>query len=294
MRRGKTRTLGSMAEPARELSAAEQLAYCTVRIETDVGTGTGFFYRMAVEENGKHVPVIITNKHVVSGSSKGQFLISRSDEQGLPDLSRHETFTFERFPTHWFPHPVDGIDLCAMPIAPILNTAQERKIPLFYRALDSTFIPTQGELQELSPVEDITMIGYPNGLWDRVHNMPIFRRGITATHPRLDWNGKPEFLIDAACFPGSSGSPVFLFNQGGYFAKGGLMLGAGRLKILGVLYAGPQHTVTGEIQIVTIPTVNKPMAFSTIPNNLGIVIRATALSELESALVRQVKENNAA
>jgi hypothetical protein len=279
-----------MGEAPRELSAAEQLAHSTVRIETDTGTGTGFFYRMAVEENGQHIPVIVTNKHVIAGSSKGQFLISRADPQGLPDLTRHETYVFENFPSHWFPHPVDGIDLCAMPIAPILVGAQKAGVSLFFRALDSTFIPTRDELHELSPVEDITMIGYPNGLWDRVHNMPIFRRGITATHPRLDWNGKPEFLIDAACFPGSSGSPVFLYNQGGYFSKGGLMLGAGRLKILGVLYAGPQHTVTGEIQIVTVPTVDKPVAFSTIPNNLGMVVRATALNELESALVEQVKE----
>jgi hypothetical protein len=133
------------------------------------------------------------------------------------------------------------------------------------------------------------MIGYPNGLWDSVHNMPIFRRGITATHPRLDWNGKPEFLIDAACFPGSSGSPVFLLNEGGYFSRGGLRLGSGRLKLLGVLYAGPQHTVEGEIKIVNVPIQNKPIALSAIPNNLGIVIRSTALKDIEAALLSRVK-----
>lgn len=272
------------------LSVGEQLAHCTVRIETDLGTGTGFFYRMALDQGGVHIPVIITNKHVIHGSSKGRFLISRAGANGLPDLTRHESYIFENFSSNWFPDPVDGIDLCAMPIAPILIEAQKRGLTLFYKSLDSSLIPSPKELDELNAIEDITMIGYPNGLWDEVHNMPIFRRGITATHPRLDWNGKPEFLIDAACFPGSSGSPVFLFNQGGYFSRAGLTLGGVRLKLLGVLYAGPQHTVTGEIQIVTVPIVDKPVAFSTIPNNLGMVIRATALRELESGLTARLQQ----
>lgn len=52
------------------------------------------------------------------------------------------------------------------------------------------------------------MVGYPDGIWDEFNNQPIVRRGITATHPKNDFNGKGEFLIDAVCFPGSSGSPV--------------------------------------------------------------------------------------
>lgn len=280
------------APAAPQLSITEQLAYSTVRIETDTGTGTGFFYRFSVQESGWHIPAIVTNKHVVDGTSKGKFLISRAQTDGLPDLKHHETFAFGDFPKLWTLHPSKDIDLCAMPIAPILAKAREAKIPLFYRSIDSTLIPKPAELEELNPVEDITMVGYPNGLWDRVHNMPIFRRGITATHPKLDWNGNPEFLIDAACFPGSSGSPVFLLNEGGYFTKQGFNLGGVRIKLLGILYAGPQHTVEGEIKIVTVPTQNKPIALSTIPNNLGIVIRATALLEFDALFLAHAKANN--
>ena len=131
-------------------------------------------------------------------------------------------------------------------------------------------------------MEEITMVGYPNGIWDQVNNMPIFRRGITATHPNLDWNGKSEFLIDAACFPGSSGSPVFLYNQIGYATKSkGMTIGPSRVKLLGILYAGPQHTASGEIKIVAVPTQNVPVAFTSIPNNLGIVIKAVNLEAFE-------------
>ena len=65
---------------------------------------------------------------------------------------------------------------------------------------------------------------------------------------------KKEFLIDAACFPGSSGSPVLICNVGAYRDKqGNLNLGSSRVLFVGVLYAGPQLTVTGDIRIVSVP-----------------------------------------
>ncbi|MCY1522101.1 hypothetical protein D9M68_569460 [compost metagenome] len=55
-----------------------------------------------------------------------------------------------------------------------------------------------------------------------------------------------------------------------------------RVKLLGVLYAGPQHTATGSIQVVNIPTRQEPIAISRIPNNLGIIIKAKKILELET------------
>ncbi|MFM8925860.1 MAG: hypothetical protein ACKOFS_18620, partial [Microcystis panniformis] len=51
-------------------------------------------------------------------------------------------------------------------------------------------------------------------------------------------------------------------------------IGGHRIFFLGILYSGPQHTATGELQIVNVPNLQKPMTFSRIPNNLGIVIKA--------------------
>jgi hypothetical protein len=133
-------------------------------------------------------------------------------------------------------------------------------------------------------MEDIIMIGYPNGIWDAKHNLPIIRRGITATHPKLSYNGKPEFLIDAACFPGSSGSPVFLANIGSYVSPDGALCAGNRIALLGTLYAGPQHTATGEVVVVEVPTDTRAMAISTIPNNLGLVIHSSKLLDFEPIL----------
>ena len=61
-----------------------------------------------------------------------------------------------------------------------------------------------------------------------------------------------------------------------------MTIGPGRLKLLGALYAGPQHTVSGEVKVVTVPTQNIPVAISTIPNNLGMVIKTTKLKMFEA------------
>ena len=273
------------------LSNSEQLAHSTVRIETSKasseGSGTGFFYRFA--DNGDtHIPAIVTNKHVIEGSLRGSFVLTEKGDDENPVYGKYRRFYFDNFQSRWLLHPDKEVDLCVMPIAPILHQAREQDMNFFYIPLEKSLLLIEEELNDLILMEDIVMVGYPNGIWDEKNNMPIFRKGITATHPNLDWNGRPEFLIDAACFPGSSGSPVFLFNQGGYATKsGGLKIGPSRVKLLGALYAGPQHTVSGEIKVVQVPTQNVAVSVSSIPNNLGIVIKSSQLAAFDHILRKQ-------
>ncbi len=267
------------------LSISEQLAHSTVRIETSTasggGSGTGFFYRFA-DKGDAYVPAIVTNKHVIEGSLSGSFVLTEKGDDENPIYGKYQRFYFDNFQSRWTPHPDKEVDLCAMPIAPLLHQAKELELNFFYVSLDKSLLLTEEGLNDLILMEDVVMVGYPNGIWDEKNNMPIFRKGITATHPNLDWNGRPEFLIDAACFPGSSGSPVFLFNQGGYATKsGGLVISPSRVKLLGALYAGPQHTVSGEIKIVQVPTQNVAVAVASIPNNLGMVIKSSQLTAFD-------------
>ncbi len=267
------------------LGAAEQLAHSTVRIECDlpggmIGTGTGFFY--SLDKNGnQHVPVIITNKHVVTGAVKGRFLLTLQDTAGSPAIGTYQAFELDAFERRWVQHPDPNVDLCAMPIASLLRAAEQRKQKFFYVPFEKNLIPADAEILDMIGLENITMIGYPNGLWDRKNNLPIFRRGVLATDYKYDWNGKKEFLIDAACFPGSSGSPVMLFDVAGYQTRKGTFLGSSRIKLLGVLYAGPQHTIEGEVKVVLVPTQQKAVAVAGIPNNLGIIIKAEQLLAFE-------------
>ena len=269
------------------LSIYEQLAFCTARIETEdfsgnSYSGTGFFFTLNIK--GQNVPLLVTNKHVVRGMKKGKFLCTVADENGNPDYANHFVFNVENeFERMWTFHPQDDVDLCALAIAPLVRAASIQGKNLFYRTLEESFIPNSTTLKDLDAVEEVVMIGYPNGLWDQVNNMPIIRRGITATNVTLDYNGKKEFLIDAACFPGSSGSPVLICNVGGYTSKfGSLNWGKSRVFLLGILYAGPQMRVTGDLQLITVPeNQQKTVSVSQIPNNLGFIIKAERLLELK-------------
>lgn len=262
------------------LSVLEQICFSTTRIETEDEdgskySGTGFFYDLHVDD--KILPLLITNKHVVRNMNKGLFKITTADSEGNPVYDKHFTFVCkENFEKQWIPHPDSKVDLCILPINPMLEKAIEDGYKLFYRALDNILIPNEEQINGLDAIEDVIMIGYPNGLWDSVNNMPIIRRGITATSVNLDYEGRKEFLIDAACFPGSSGSPIMICDIGGYRDKrGNLNWGASRVFLLGILYAGPQLTVTGDVKVVTIPNVQqKAIAVSHIPNNLGYIIKS--------------------
>jgi hypothetical protein len=184
----------------------------------------------------------------------------------------------------WVKHPDPDVDLCILPVAPLASRADKQGKRLFYITLHPAMIPTDGELAELTAIEDVVMVGYPVGIWDSANNMPVIRRGITATHPAKDYEGLTQFMIDAACFPGSSGSPVFLFNRGSYPLKsGGIALGD-RVKLLGILHAGPRYNAKGEIQIENVPTGQKLVAFSKVPINLGIVVKGKRLMDFEPVL----------
>ena len=286
-----------MASQQSVFSISEQLAYSTVRIECKSadgkrGTGTGFFFTF-LQTKDSSVPTIITNKHVVRNAVTGTFHLTVVDGNGLPIVGANsfKSIQLDNFEKRWIPHPDDKIDLAAMPIAPLLDKAENQGISFFFRSLNPEWVATDEFLADLTAVEDILMVGYPNGIWDSYNNSPIFRTGVTATHPAWNYNAKSEFMIDAACFPGSSGSPVLLWNPSSYQEKksGTVVIGS-RIKLLGVLYAGPRHTATGEVKVVEVPSKLDTVAVSLIPNNLGNVIKAREILKFEPIFEAMAKK----
>ncbi|MEZ5558644.1 MAG: serine protease [Pseudomonadales bacterium] len=272
------------------LTVPEQLMHATVRIECslDAGgtsTGTGFFFRF-LDDGVNHVPVIVTNKHVIAGATRGAFHLTRKGPNGDPLLGDHHRVEFDNFQNLWIPHPSEHVDLTVFPVASVINQASKADLNYFYITLAPNLIPDETATEDLSGLDDIVMVGYPNGLWDSKNNLPIFRAGCTATHPKYDYEGMPYFLIDCACFPGSSGSPVFVYNPSGYKTRSGsIKMGAERLIFLGALFAGPQHVAEGSISVVEVPELaHVPRAISRIPNNLGFVVKSQTLLDFEPIL----------
>lgn len=276
-----------------DLSVVEQLSFSTVRIEAElpdgsISTGTGFFY--AIKLDNQHIPIIITNKHVVKDTIVGKFRFTLKNESGGPDYGNNFDCQIIDFKDAWTDHPDPDVDLCAMPIAEVQNLTinQSSKEP-FYIPLNSDIIPSLSDIEELIGMEEVKMIGYPNGLWDEIYNMPLYRQGVLASNYKFDWKGKKEFIVDLSVFPGSSGSPVFLLDENGYRTKKGTILGSTRFKLLGIVYKTFLHHIEGDIYSVNIPTNQQNIALSSMPNNLGLVIKSERLLDFEDIFKQKLK-----
>lgn len=270
------------------LSTAEKLLYSTVKITAfsngePIGTGTGFF-TIFNKTHDSNTPVLITNKHVVFGADKIRIKCHTADQDKPYGKLIDVDINLDRIVVD---HPDKGIDLCAIFINPIAQHALSQQTPIFYVPITMDLIPDDNDWQYFDAIEKVTMVGCPNGLSDTVNNFPIVRQGITATSPSKPYNGKEEFMVDMACFPGSSGSPVFLYNDGDYLDRktGSRIIGGTRLKLLGVLYAGPQFTSSGQI------ILNKGSHFKIDSMmHLGIVVKSSELKVLESLVLEILKD----
>lgn len=164
----------------------------------------------------QHIPVTVINKHVVRGATKDKFLMTLQIADDTPNVGQDQTFELSSFERRWFPHPDPEVNLCVLPITQLVREAAKIEKRLFFVPLDSSLIPTPADLDSTVELEAIVMVGHPNGLWDSTNNLPIFRKGVHVIDYKRHWNGKNEFLINSACFPGLSGSPVMLFEIGSY------------------------------------------------------------------------------
>ena len=194
-----------------ELYPSERLAFCTTRLECTTpgggsSFGTGFFF--ALPRADGQVTILVTNKHVIEDATSVRFDLTRTSAGGAPRIGKTVEIDAMEEGLEWVNHPDSSVDLCALPMDSVVQTLTKQGSAPFYVALAADLIPTPDEIALVTALEPIIMVGYPIGLSDEVNRMPVFRQGVTATDPRLNYQGNKEFLIDAACFPGSSGSPV--------------------------------------------------------------------------------------
>lgn len=263
----------------------DQFAKSTVKIVCDNNTsGTGFFFNFQVNST-ELVPSIITNRHVLEGINSIRLVFSTndyfsSDERTVSKFDINYSDIQHRIVYHSDPE----IDLCALLITPIIEHQISKGLHFEMSYLSMEDIPSDEQLEGLRFVEELTMVGYPNGISDERNNFPIFRKGTTASHPGVDFNGKPECVIDMTVTPGSSGSPVFVYNSNGYKEKNGsLVLGSERLIFLGVNKAVFTISTIGEI--IEVPAPTKAVSLSSVGINLGIIVKSNAIRDIEKQIL---------
>lgn len=167
-----------------------------------------------------------------------------------------------------------------MCILPLCDNYFAGQIP-FYRTVEKSIIPSEEDLLDLSAVEDLLMVGYPQGLYDIKNNFPLFRQGISASHPAFDRNGKSEFLADIASFPGSSGSPVFIYDKHSYQKGNTTHVASPRILFMGVINLAHLIRVGGDVK-GSIPELLNMKSETLVYSHLGHVIQAQKVLSFEN------------
>lgn len=206
------------------------------------GSGTGFFYSYQVNEDKKdHYSFLVTNRHVVEGCLGFSFIM-KPQIKGKNFLGHEETISLNQ--DFWI-YPEDArIDLAVLEVGKFFNMLadQGRSYHYVYQT-QYGIMPDRDADKFLDAVEDVYFPGYPQGLSDKYNNIPLIRKGITSTPYYLPFNGEEKFIIDAEVFPGSSGSPVFLYFPKGHIGKNNEPISGSIL--LGVLTQSLNENKTG-------------------------------------------------
>ncbi len=253
----------------------DQLFFVTIRIETKlkdgIGVSTGFVVEYPVDKD-KRLFFLVTNRHAVEQAETGKFFFMRSDGAN-PILGERYDININNFKASWFGHPDPGIDVAIMPLGPVLSEIDRKGWKIFFKSIPVDVFTSDREARELDAIEEIIFVGYPNGLFDVKNYLPVARKGTTATPLMVDYNGRPEFMIDASVFLGSSGSPVFLSRQPS---------GPGtseRPYFLGLVSGAAFRAESGTIDFMKSPDQSAAVFNYNQLLNLGVVVKARAVAE---------------
>lgn len=292
IKEGVSKTQGQLSDYVSERDSiakfklADFLSYTTVQIYSILGNGrarygTGFFYQFKLEDSEKVIPVIVSNRHVVKGSRGAILRFTTINNNHLDKIIEYH---LQYRNTGWLFHPTNDVDLAFLPMEPVFQDIRNQLgTPALNYQFSSVMIPSPDRFDEIVQMEDVHMIGYPDGICDRVNNQPIFRKGSLATRPNKDYQGKRDFLINMPIYGGSSGSPVL--RQTKEHIPGGCV---DRTELIGIVCRTYQHSVTGVVKVVGSESgrvsLSNHVVSVLIPNGLGVVIHASRLIEMEKWL----------
>lgn len=252
----------------------DDVLFSTVRITTvdeqqrGQSFGTGFLCRVTFDET-KLALLLISNRHVL-GAEENVVLHfhEREADRQAPALGGVFSTEIERlvYPELYVAHPDEGIDLACLNLSNLLDP----QYPIFWRHLFPDMFATFGGSESWNVGDEVAFVGYPDGRFDATHNLPLVRTGHIASMPRVDFNDRPQLVIDAQVFPGSSGSPVLGWEPT-----------ANELRLLGVV----TETMIRHERLTPVEQAASYVQMI----GLGIVIKATKVQELIHAVVSKAR-----
>ena len=167
-----------------------------------VGTATGFFYT-----HGGQL-YLVTNRHVVADDA-GKIrpdalrITIHTDARDVRKTVDIDVPLYRDGKPRWRPQRARESQ------ADIAIVELDQRV--FREGVVLTSLSKDDFLPEgcpISPGESLMVIGYPRGLHDEVHQLPIVRNATASSAYGIPFQGAPFFLVDADLHPGMSGSPV--------------------------------------------------------------------------------------
>lgn len=267
-------------------SATKKLLFNTVRVDIvqeDGSEGSGTAFLVSHRHSRGTSVFIVTNRHLVEGVRRGGLVFTHG-KHGKPLMGQSFQLNIEDFSHAWFVHPDAGVDLAIIPFRPLEAAAQDQGVELYYQVIDTAAVPDETTVRALDALEEVLFVGYPNGVWDQVNLMPILRRGTTATPVMLNFEGRAEFLVDAAVYPGSSGSPVFMRVPEHSVSR---QRSSDRLLFMGVVAAVFFREEANHLVSAPVPANNTGMVMGSEMIDLGLVIKSQAVVDVIEAYLRR-------
>lgn len=274
------------------IPASTFLVNSTMKIECEKITdgkkkyvsATSFFFKYEI--NGRNVSVLVTNKHVIKNAIRGTLYFKEKDSLNRPAYGKAISIVLDKFENRWIFHPDSSVDLAILPIAPYYQDALKASGgKAIYISFSEKNILPDSLLKTFSEIEDVFMIGYPYGIIDDINNIPIVRKGITATPLYQNYRAKKEFLIDMPVYTGSSGSPIVFYNNNRGVITRDIEFGP-KVQLLGINFATYFKEFDGKLVPKTMDTLNDSAYIKTsLPlSNIGIIIKAERLLDFKKIL----------
>lgn len=179
------------------------------RLGSDEILGTGFFYALHEKK------YLVTCYHVLRTglmTTQPQEWTATLHLSGEPGKERSAVVLKKQAATVRFRVPDDVLycpdtDLCAVEVHEKIRWLGEEVI---FRTVDPSRLLDPLHHPWLDIGRDIFLVGYPEGLSDTYHHLPLVRTGHIAFDPSLGWDGD-EYLgmANLAVYSGDSGAPLF-------------------------------------------------------------------------------------
>lgn len=244
-----------------------------------ISRGTGFYYFFEetftdgqgnVNDDGSATLGIVTNKHVIENADEIEFHYSYSLE-GIKGYY-NDKIKIKLDEDSVINHPDSNIDLSVIMAKKLVEIVREKNQLFYFMGVTKAIRISEEELSSMETIQNLIMVGYPNGIWDEINNLPIMRQGVNATPLYQDYMGSPMFAVDIAVYPGSSGSPVFIYDKGTYLKNNEIKFG-NRYKFVGIISQGPMN----------VTNINEEVAVREMLH-IGFAIKASELDVFEDLI----------